>query len=138
MLTINLAKDGWHAIGKRSKLWVWFGETELPCSRFLYKRPEGQEALPTIRELYDQGKDAKIPDDKLLDLLIDIFFPVRYFQIRDFAKIQKVLGFIGPRGSGKTCSAVHLIIIDWLIRKNYKCYKFLSYLGSLYLEKRYI
>ena len=30
--------------------------------------------------------------------------------------MPKVIGFIGSRGSGKTCSAVNVLTLDWLIR----------------------
>lgn len=111
MLTMNLADDCWKVPNR--KIRINYSYNRLPCRR---RGPSFDQSPKSIRKIYDLCCQAGYSGEDTIKLLIKMFVPTYYFHPPGFRDIQKTIGMIGHRGSGKTNSAVNVVINDWLIR----------------------
>ena len=73
--------------------------------------------FPTLKEMHDYLKaDGRVSDAHILSALIEYYLPWYCFNVLNLKRISTVIGLIGHRGSGKTASAVYMMIFDYLIR----------------------
>ena len=116
MMTINLAKGFYNAVRGHSVLKVDFNDYKFPSGRYRFDLEAHLAKLPPISEAYLDCIDGKYTPEKTIQALIDAYFPVRFFRVGHYEKMALVMGFIGMRGSGKSCSAVMVAVCDYLLR----------------------
>lgn len=116
IMTINLAKGHFNAVNGHEVLKANFNDLELPNKRYMFLAKQYESRLPDISTAYQTCIDAGMGQGELIDTLIQLYYPLRFFHIGDYEKMAIVLGFIGMRGSGKTCSAVMVAVSDFLLR----------------------
>lgn len=116
LMTINLAKGFFNAIQGHQVLKANFNDLLYPCGRYKFDVKIHESKLPDIAEAYNTCLKAGMNQEEIIDALLRIFFPLRFFRVGDYEKMAFVLGFIGMRGSGKTCSAIMVAACDFLFR----------------------
>jgi len=115
MLEIQLNKGYFISKAGHRVVTVPLRSVQLPIL-YDYDLERGLARLPEIDEVYQhlvtEGKSA----DSIIQDLIDLYLPVKIFRAGHFNRLQLVLGYIGPRGSGKTCGMVAVGSLEWLLR----------------------
>ena len=102
IMTINLAKGHFNAVRGHKVLKVNFNDLVYPCQRYKFDVVGYESRLPDIAEAYETCLAAGMGNDEIIDMLINLYFPLRFFRVGSYENMAMVLGFIGMRGSGKT------------------------------------
>ena len=116
MMTINLAKGFFNVIKGHEVLKVNFNDFEYPSTRYKFLVKEHESNLPDISETYHICLDAGMDESQVIDTLIRLYFPLRFFNVGNYKNIALVIGLIGMRGTGKTAGAVEIVSCDYLLR----------------------
>ncbi len=116
MLTLNLARGSFHIIEGHNSGNVELLDAKLPVNRYRFSRAGHLEGLPPIREVHDALLAGGIAPDVVLAKLIEVYLPFRLFRVGRYRRMSLVIGLIGRKGAGKTCGAVGIAILDWMVR----------------------
>lgn len=114
MLVLELDEDRIHSIQGRQVLTAHMIDLTLPC--VLYKfHPENYHPGP-ISYWYEYFMYLGYSPERIIDELLDIYLRYADFRNGRFRDMALILGFIGMRGSGKTCSQTRVAILDYLLK----------------------
>ncbi len=116
MMTINLARGFYNAIEGHRVIRSYFEDTKYPCGRHKFEIEPYLAWCRPINEVYGECMASGMSGEDTIDYLLDLYFPLKYFRVGSYKEMVMVLGFIGSRGSGKTCSAVAVAVCDFLLR----------------------
>lgn len=135
MLEIELAKGSFKSKHGATSLVVPLRNIVLPVVKYEFNLQKHLAGLPDIDIAFLELVKAGKSEDEIIQGLIDRYLPVRFFKVKQFAKQEIVLGFIGHRGSGKTCGSVSVALFDFLLRgksvwSNVPVSVTVSYLGA--------
>lgn len=116
MLEFELAKGSFISRYGAAKIVVPLRDIVLPVVKYEFNLDKHLLGLPEIDIAFlDLVKEGKSEDD-IIQGLINRYLPIRFFKVRQFARQEIVIGFIGHRGSGKTCGMVSVGLFDFLLR----------------------
>lgn len=116
MLEIRLNKGYFTVKNGGREYDVWLHDLELPIAKYIWNRDKYLAELPDIEWCYQVGVKRGYTEDRLVQTLIDIFLPVRFFKAGDYAKIALVIGLCGHRGAGKSVGAAMVALFDFILR----------------------
>lgn len=112
MMTINLGTNSIDVLDGKRKYNLHWAEVVLPVKRYLYQ----ESSPPPIDFYYSYLLKQSYEPDAILRELIDVYLRFRFFHVGYFRNVPMVIGFIGSRGSGKSCGAVQVAVMDYLVR----------------------
>ena len=116
MMILNLQKGMFHSVNGKSEVSCTFYDFAYPMNKYRFDYKKYIEKLPPIDNVYQKLKAAGYPPDVMTDYLIDLYFPMRFFNVGKYKSMALTMGLIGMRGTGKTCGAVMIASCDYLLR----------------------
>ena len=116
MMTINLAKGFFNSIKGHNVLKVNFNDLVYPSTRYKFLVREHEKDLPDISETYQLCIIAGMDEKQIINTLIRLYFPLKFFNVGSYENMALVIGLIGQRGTGKTAGAVEITSCDYLLR----------------------
>lgn len=116
MMVLNLQKGMFDSVNGNSKVSCTFNDFAYPTNKYRFNYKEYIKNLPPIDEVYQKLMAAEYPTETIIDYLIGVYFPMRFFNVGKYKNIALSIGLIGTRGTGKTCGAVIIASCDYLLR----------------------
>ncbi|MFC1904969.1 zonular occludens toxin domain-containing protein [Chloroflexota bacterium] len=104
MLTLIPGRQIWHAVD---------GDQSFPL-RLGYLN--AYDKLPPVDETFDRLQAAGLDGEHVIEGLVKAYLGYALFRTGIFKNREVVIGFIGARGSGKSCGAAMVAVIDFLLR----------------------
>lgn len=116
MLEIWLNKGYFIAKNGKRSIKVELESFILPVSRYEWHLESYLATVKPIELAYQECIKQGLTEDKLIQKLLDIYMPVRYFKAGQFVKEDLVIGLCGHRGGGKSLGAVAICLFDYMFR----------------------
>lgn len=115
MLEITLAKGYFVSREGKRRVVVPITDIESPV---LYDYHIGRHVsrLPDIELVYRQLVCEGKTEENIIQTLLCLYLPIKVFRLGPFERMQLVIGFVGSRGSGKSCGMAAIAILEWLLR----------------------
>lgn len=96
---------------KQGYFTVWDGKTTYD----IYLNDKKHDYLPEPDKIYDLCRKRGYSSGKIIDIMLKFFHVDRLIKSGYLHDLSMVVGFVGPRGSGKSVGAVAYAIYDFLL-----------------------
>lgn len=91
---------------------IWDGKTKYD---YHVLADHNYDGIPEPEVIYEYAKRKGLNQEQIIDLLLSFCHRDRIFKFGYLADLSLVVGFVGPRGSGKSCGAAGYAIVDYML-----------------------